>query len=83
VIKHSRRTRHARSLHRSRGRPFGESQPIEPEPERLLLDQIASGALDAYLTAIAEAIGRFRSGEIRRCSPLLWEETMSMLKELP
>jgi hypothetical protein len=142
VSKHSRRTRHARSLHRSRGRPFGESQPIEPEPERLLLDQIAAGALDAHLTAIADAInarldlletidsakalamlnvgdrvrfnyrtrpqylrgvesvvieldphsatvrvhhaiGRFGSGEIRRCSPLLWEESMSMLKELP
>jgi hypothetical protein len=43
-------------LHRSRGRPFGKSQPIEPEPERLLLDQIASGALEAHLTAIADAI---------------------------
>lgn len=27
-----------------------------PEPERLLLDQIAAGALDPHLTAIAEAV---------------------------
>jgi hypothetical protein len=28
----------------------------EPEPERLLLDQIAAGELDAHLVAIAEAV---------------------------
>ena len=28
-----------------------------PEPEQLLLDQIAAGALDAHLHAIADAIG--------------------------
>jgi len=30
--------------------------PSTPEPERLLLDQIAAGALDRHLVAIAEAI---------------------------
>ena len=33
-----------------------EPAPSEPEPERLLLDQIAAGALDAHLVAIAQAI---------------------------
>lgn len=113
-------------------RPLGEPKPIEREPDRLLLDQIAAGELDAHLTPIAdaiharmdlletidsakalamlnvgdrvrfnhrtrpqylrgvegvvieldqhtatvcvqEAIGRFRSGEVRRCPPLLLE----------
>ena len=107
-------------------------RPPDPEPKRLLLDQIAAGELDEHLTAIADAIharidlletinsakalamlnvgdcvrfnhhtrpqylrgvegvvielaqhtatvcvhqplGRFRSGEIRRCPPLLLE----------
>ena len=30
--------------------------PRTPEPERLLLDQIAAGELDPHLTAIAEAV---------------------------
>lgn len=30
--------------------------PSRPEPERLLLDQIAAGELDAHLVAIAEAV---------------------------
>lgn len=30
--------------------------PSAPDPERLLLDQIAAGELDPYLTAIADAI---------------------------
>ncbi len=30
--------------------------PGTPEPERLLLDQIAAGELDPHLTAIAEAV---------------------------
>jgi hypothetical protein len=30
--------------------------PRAPEPERLLLDQIAAGELDAHLVAIAEAV---------------------------
>lgn len=30
--------------------------PSTPTPERLLLDQIAAGALDPHLTAIAEAV---------------------------
>ncbi len=112
-------------------RPADE-RPRAPDPEQLLLDQIAAGALDAHLHAIADAIGaridlletvnsakalamlnvgdrvrfnhhtrpqylrgvegviveldqhtasvcvhgpigRFRSGEIRRCPPLLLE----------
>lgn len=112
--------------------PTSGSPPDEPEPERLLLDQIAQGELDPHLTSIADAIharldlldtissakalamlnvgdrvrfnhhtrpqylrgvegvvieldhhaatvcvhgpiGRFRSGEIRRCPPLLLE----------
>ena len=130
----SKRSRHrARSqpLPRlPRSRPSTSPPPAEPEPERLLLDQIAAGELDAHLTAIADAtharlelldtinsakalamlnigdrvrfnhhtkpqylrglegviidldhhtatvcihqpVGRFRSGEIRRCPPLL------------
>lgn len=113
--------------------PVGAGRrPPDPEPKRLLLDQIAAGELDQHLTAIADAIharidlletinsakalamlnvgdcvrfnhhtrpqylrgvegvvieldqhtatvcvhqslGRFRSGEIRRCPPLLLE----------
>jgi hypothetical protein len=133
VSKRSRR--HARNTPPARlppPRPADDPQPSEPEPERLLLDQIAAGELDAHLHAIADAsharvdlletinsakalamlnvgdrvrfnhhtrpqylqgvegvvieldphsatvcvhgpIGRFRSGEIRRCPPLLLE----------
>src|SRR5947209_6903516 len=35
--------------------------PSTPEPERLLLDQIAAGALDRHLVAIAEAIRALRA----------------------
>ncbi len=31
-------------------------RPADPEPKRLLLDQIAAGELDEHLTAIADAI---------------------------
>ncbi|HUA03892.1 MAG TPA: hypothetical protein VMB27_08320 [Solirubrobacteraceae bacterium] len=130
-----RSRRHARNTPPPRlppPRPADDPQPSEPEPERLLLDQIAVGELDAHLHAIADAIharidlletinsakalamlnvgdrvrfnhhtrpqylqgvegvvieldphsatvcvhgpiGRFRSGEIRRCPPLLLE----------
>ena len=37
-------------------RPLLSLPPSEPEPEQLLLDQIAAGALDAHLVAIAQAI---------------------------
>lgn len=38
-------------------RPHGSPPPNHPaEPERLLLDQIAAGALDPHLVAIADAI---------------------------
>ena len=53
-----------RSRRRARGQP--ELQPPRPaasprpdaavEPERLLVDQIAAGALDPHLVAIAEAV---------------------------
>jgi hypothetical protein len=36
--------------------PAGDRPSSKPEPERLLLDQIASGGLDPHLTAIADAI---------------------------
>jgi hypothetical protein len=128
-----------RSRHRARSQPLPQlprsrppTSPPPAEPERLLLDQIAAGELDAHLTAITDAararlelldtinsakalamlnigdrvrfnhhtkpqylrglqgiiidldhhtatvcihqpVGRFRSGEIRRCPPLLLE----------
>jgi len=37
-------------------RPLVSPSASEPEPERLLLDQIAAGSLDAHLVAIAQAI---------------------------
>lgn len=57
----------ARSRRRHSGRPTGvlpatqpSLRPAEPEPERLLLDAIAAGELDAHLTAINDAtIARF------------------------
>ncbi len=36
--------------------PAASPPPRAPEPERLLLDQIAAGALDHHLVAIAEAV---------------------------
>jgi hypothetical protein len=56
-----------RSRRRARGQARPQPQPQRPhleisppptasEPERLLLDQIAAGALDPHLTAIADAI---------------------------
>jgi hypothetical protein len=54
-----------RSRRRDRGQARPQPQrprfevsppPSASEPERLLLDQIAAGALDPYLTAIAEAV---------------------------
>ncbi len=135
MSKRSRRRARSQPLPQlPRSRPPASPPPAEPEPEpeRLLLDQIAAGELDAHLTAIADAaharlelldtinsakalamlnigdrvrfnnhirpqylrgvegvvidldhhtatvcvhqpIGRFRSGEIRRCPPLLLE----------
>lgn len=127
-----RRARNTPSPRLPPPRPSRDPRPSEPEPERLLLDQIAAGELDTHLVAIADAIharlellptvnsakalamlnvgdrvrfnhhtrpqylrgaqgvvieldqhtatvcvhgpiGRFRSGEIRRCPPLLLE----------
>ena len=54
-----------RSRRRQRRRPLASlpapehatsPPPSTPEPERLLLDQIAAGQLDPHLTAIAEAV---------------------------
>ena len=54
-----------RPRRRARGQPQPQLQPPSratspppsaPEPERLLLDQIAAGELDPHLTAIAEAV---------------------------
>ena len=40
--------------------PIASAPPTAPDPQRLLLDQIAAGALDAHLVAIAEAVrGRY------------------------
>lgn len=126
-----KRSRRANNLHGRPGLPPPPAAvPTLADPERLLLDAIADGELDAHLTAIADAvharldlletvnsakalamltvgdrvrfnnttrpqylrgvegvvieldqhtatvcvhqpIGRFRSGEIRRCPPLL------------
>jgi len=127
-----RRVRNTPSPRLPPPRPADDPQPSQPEPERLLLDQIAAGELDWHLHSIADAIharidlletinsakalamlnvgdrvrfnhhtrpqylrgvegvvieldphsatvcvhgpiGRFRSGEIRRCPPLLLE----------
>jgi hypothetical protein len=53
-----------RSRRRARNQPAGQpsqpqaaaAPPPRPPAERLLLDQIAAGALDPHLTAIADAI---------------------------
>ena len=52
--KKSRRSRWARRSAPPAPRPAPDAG--EREPERLLVDQIASGALDPHLTQIAEAI---------------------------
>lgn len=53
-------SRRNRGRGRQRGSPRSPARPQEhpasADPERGLLDQIASGALDPHLTAIAEAI---------------------------
>lgn len=57
MSKHSRE--HAPRQHRSLTLPPrpGSKPPKEPvEPERLLLDQMAAGALDSHLVAIADAV---------------------------
>jgi len=54
-----------RSRQRQRPRPTQalpapqatDRPPPTPDPEQLLLDQIAAGALDAHLHAIADAVG--------------------------
>jgi hypothetical protein len=135
VSKRSRRGTRTPSPRLPAPRPAAGPPPNEPEPERLLLDQIAAGELDPHLQAIADAIharidlletinsakalamlnvgdrvrfnyhtrpqylrgvegvvieldqhtatvcvhgpvGRFRSGEVRRCPPLLLERLL-------
>ena len=51
-----RRARNTPSPRLPPPRPGDDSQPSQPEPERLLLDQIAAGELDEHLHAIADAI---------------------------
>ncbi len=56
--KRSRRTHTRRAVGTNTGTP-ADDQPSPPTPalrEQLLLDQIAAGALDQHLTAIADAI---------------------------
>ena len=50
--------RSLRRQHASLPAPASQATPppSEPEPERLLLDQIAAGELDQHLVAIAEAV---------------------------
>lgn len=73
-----------RSRRRARGHGRPQQQPPRLaatqrsraiEPERLLLDQIAAGALDAHLTAIAEA-ARARYELVRTISS---HKTLAML----
>jgi hypothetical protein len=59
MSKHSRERGRQRQLHSPRPTRVSEppGDPVEPvEPERLLLDQIAAGALDPHLVAIADAV---------------------------
>ncbi len=59
MSRHSRRRASPRSQQRKLpAGPSPASRPQRPlaDPERLLLDQIAAGELDAHLTAIADAI---------------------------
>jgi hypothetical protein len=51
-----RRARNTASPRLPPPRPADDPQQSQPEPERLLLDQIAAGELDAHLHAIADAI---------------------------
>jgi hypothetical protein len=55
VSKHARRRQHTRPSGVSTPRP-GSSPPDRPDPERQLLSQIADGALDPHLPALAQAI---------------------------
>jgi hypothetical protein len=55
VSKHARRRQHTRPPRLSTPRP-GSSPPDRPDPERRLLSQIADGALDPHLGALAQAI---------------------------
>jgi hypothetical protein len=54
MAKKSKRSRRARRSAPPAPRPAPRAS--EAEPERLLLDQIAAGALDPHLTPLAEAI---------------------------
>jgi hypothetical protein len=54
MSKRSRRRQHRPTL--LAPTPASSSPPSTPEPERLLLDQIAAGVLDPHLVAIAEAV---------------------------
>ena len=57
MSKHSRRRPQPRPPTALPAPPQPTSAPPRgPEPERLLLDQIAAGELDAHLVAIAEAV---------------------------
>jgi hypothetical protein len=57
VSKRSRRSQHRRPPATPTALASTTSAPTTtPEPERLLLDQIAAGELDPHLTAIAEAV---------------------------
>jgi hypothetical protein len=55
MSKRSRRRQHRPRL-LALPAPTPSSPPSTPEPERLLLDQIAAGVLDPHLFAIAEAV---------------------------
>jgi hypothetical protein len=52
--KRSRRNNHGPRPALAPARPAASPSPVDPE--RLLLDQIAAGALDPHLTAIADAV---------------------------
>jgi hypothetical protein len=54
----SRRSRHKTQPrhHQPAATPKRSQRPSPPDPERLLLDQIAAGELDTHLTAVADAI---------------------------
>lgn len=55
MSKHARRRQHTRPPGLSTPRPVGPP-PDRADPERLLLAQIADGALDLHLPALAQAI---------------------------
>ncbi|HEY2202524.1 MAG TPA: hypothetical protein VGH56_11595, partial [Solirubrobacteraceae bacterium] len=57
MSKHSRRHQHRRPPTSLPAPTLTTTPPPSaPEPEQLLLDQIAAGALDAHLVAIAKAV---------------------------